>query len=150
PCTLDNEDSDGDGDPRCDLTGRQIHRAPMWVITLIPSVHFPLTDLPLLGAALGAPLAGIDWVGSVAVEYRDTHRVDPTLDPRSRQSSFFRLDGSIGFASAAQGWSMRATMRNLTDELITDTAREVALLPAHFTRSAADPRHVFGEFRWSF
>jgi outer membrane receptor protein involved in Fe transport len=150
PCVLDNEDSDGDGDPRCDLTGRQIHRAPRWVATLIPSVHFPVTGIPLLGTALAAPLAGVDWVGSVALEYQDTHRVDPTLDARTRQSSFFRLDGSIGFENAAQGWSMRATMRNLTDELITDTAREVALLPGHFTRSAADPRHVVGEFRWSF
>jgi outer membrane receptor protein involved in Fe transport len=150
PCTLDNEDSDGDGDPRCDLTGRRLHRAPLWVLTLIPSVHFPLAQVPLLGTALAAPLAGVDGIGSLAVEYQDNHRVDPTLDPRSRQSAFFKLDGSIGFENAAQGWSMRATVRNLTDELVTDTAREVALLPAHFTRSAEDPRHVVGEFRWSF
>jgi hypothetical protein len=73
-----------------------------------------------------------------------------TLDPHTRQPSFFRFDGHVGLENVAQGWSVKVTMMNMADRLITDTAREVTLAAGHFVRSAVDPRHVFGEFRWNF
>ena len=149
PCTGDREDIDGDGDPRCDLSGRSIHQAPQWVVTLIPSLRFPLGRLPVLGTL---PLvgAGLDLVGSLTVEYRDTQLLDATLDPRTRQGSFFRFDANVGFGNARQGWSLRVTAQNLTDEIVADNSRQVSLLPGHYVRGPEPPRHVFGELRWSF
>ena len=148
PCTGDSQNTDGDADARCDLSGGPIPRAPRWVMTLTPAVRLPLAGLPALGTVL-APL-GLDLIGALTVEYQDAHFLDLTLDRRTRQPSFFRVDGNLGFENVSQGWSLRVTMVNMTDHLITDTAREVTLAAGHFVRSAVDPRHVFGEFRWNF
>ncbi len=144
PCALDRQNTDGDGDPRCDLSGRPIPRAPRWVTTLTPAVRLPLGQVPFLGTD------GIDLIGAATLEYQDAHFLDLTLDRRTRQPSFFRFDANVGFENAAQGWSLRVTMMNLGDELTSDTSREVTQAPGHYVFSAADPRHVFGEFRLDF
>ncbi|MGH7822958.1 MAG: TonB-dependent receptor [Candidatus Binatia bacterium] len=144
PCTLDRPNTDGDDETRCDLSGGPLPRAPRWVTTLTPSVRIPLARLPLV------PTRGIDFVGALTMEYQDAHFLDLTLDRRTRQPSFFRFDGNVGIDDPARGWSLRVTMMNLTDELVTDTAREVTLARGHFVWSAIDPRHVFGEFRWGW
>ncbi|MGH7898572.1 MAG: TonB-dependent receptor, partial [Candidatus Binatia bacterium] len=96
PCTGDRPDTDGDGDERCDLSGGSIHQVPKWVITVTPSVRFPLGDVPVLPR-------GIDLIGSVSAQYHDNMIVDPTQDPRLRAPSFFLVDGAIGFENAGQG-----------------------------------------------
>ncbi|MGH7896754.1 MAG: TonB-dependent receptor domain-containing protein, partial [Candidatus Binatia bacterium] len=149
PCTGDRPDTDGDGDERCDLSGGSIHQVPKWVISVTPSVRLPLGDFPLVRTT-APPFAAIDLIGSLSAQYHDTMIVDPTLDPRLRAPSFFSVDGGIGFENAGQGWSIRASVKNMTDVLTTEKGIQAPLLAGHFTRVAGVPRHVFGEFRWKF
>jgi outer membrane receptor protein involved in Fe transport len=149
PCTGDRPDTDGDGDERCDLSGKSIHQAPRWVISLTPGVRFPLGGMPLLDA-VRLPVRGIDLIGSLTVQYQDSMIVDPTLDPRLRAPSFFNVDGALGFGSLEQGWSLRVLVKNVTDVLTTEKGIQAPLLSGHFTRVAGPPRHVFGELRWGF
>src|SRR6185436_14222912 len=102
-CSQDRPDTDGDGDPRCDLSGRSVDNAPHWTISVTPSLRLPL-------------LWGIDLTGAVTAQYVDTQYLWVTVGPRTREESHFLVNGTLGLASSTQGWSLGVTGENLTDE----------------------------------
>jgi iron complex outermembrane receptor protein len=148
-CFSDKPNTDGDADPRCDLTGRSLPQAPKWNIGMTPSVRVPLTSIPgLRGPA--SFLRAIDLTSALTVRYVDTRFLSDTLDPRTRQPSFFLLDGSIGFGNASQGWSLQFRVENLTDKTTADFSRESGLPSGIAFTTLAPPRLMFGQFRWEF
>jgi outer membrane receptor protein involved in Fe transport len=148
-CTSDRPNTDGDGDPRCDLSGKPLYRTPKWTVTSGPSMRFPLASI-LGSERLPRFIAEVALVSALTVEYEDTQFVDRTDDPRTRQPSFFKLNGSVGFEDARRGWSLRFHAENITDEATVTQAREVTLGPGKFVQVLEAPRLVFGSFRWSF
>ena len=149
-CTQDRPNTDGDEDDRCDQTGQPFFRSPKWTTALTGAVHVPFSSL--LGPARPGllPWDGIELIGSLTGEYRDVHFVSDTFDPRTRQPSFFRFDGSLGFGDPAEGWSLRVVAENLTNQDVKTIIREIPLGDANFTQRLEAPRLVFGSFRWAF
>ncbi len=149
-CEEDRTDTDRDGDARCDLTGGPLERAPKWVFTLVPRVDYPLARLPGLGALTALPLTEMDLTASLTVEYQDTQFLRETLDPRTRQGSFFRLDAMVGLADLERGWSLGFTVENLTDVATASLVEDVAVSNGTFGHFVEPPRLFFGAFRWKF
>ena len=148
-CNSDFTDTDGDGDPRCDLSDQPLYRTPKWTVALLPSVRYPLdsvldaTRFPLFAQAL-------DVVGGITAEYEDVQFTDRTNNSRSRQEPFWRFAASIGLENREQGWSIRVHGENLTDEDTVTQTREVTLGPGNLVHMLEPPRSVFGSFRWAF
>ncbi|MGH7802983.1 MAG: TonB-dependent receptor [Candidatus Binatia bacterium] len=147
-CITGREDTDGDGDVRCDLTGGPLVQAPKWGITVIPSVRVPLASLP--GVSSAALPSGIDLTSDFTAQYTDTRFLNDTLDPRTRQPSYFLFDASIGLVDSSRGWSLQLRVENLTDERTASIANEVALATGVISKSIDPPRVVMGKFRWEF
>jgi hypothetical protein len=122
----------------------------MWATTFTPSVRFPLDSIPGGSRIPLLAAAGVDFVSALTVAWEDNQYVDRTDDPRLRQPSFFRLNGSIGVQSERQGWSVKLACENMTDVATITQAREVTLGPGNFVQLLEPPRLVFGSVRWSF
>jgi outer membrane receptor protein involved in Fe transport len=120
-------------------------------MTMTPQIIYPLSLLP--GLQRRAPvLDGIELRGGLSVEYVDTHFLRESLDPRTRQGSFFRLNANIGLASPGSGWALSFTVDNLTDESVSTfvTIPVVNTVRDTFFQFPDPPRLVFGSLRWSF
>jgi iron complex outermembrane receptor protein len=148
-CVTDRVNTDGDDDPRCDLTGGPLEQAPKWDISVTPSVRVPLTSILGL-AAIAPPLGNVDLTSGLTIQYVDTRFLSDTLDPRTRQPSFFLFDANIGFGNRSQGWSLQVTCENLTDKATHNFAVESPSTGGMISKAPAPPRLVFGRFRWEF
>jgi len=149
-CEEDRVNTDGDGDDRCDLTGGPLPRAPKWNGSVTTSVRYPLASIPGVRIGTAIPWSALSLMGGVTVEYQDTLFLRETLDPRTRQGSFFRLDGNLGFGNLDQGWELRVTVENLTNEAVANNAEDIALASGAFSQWVDPPRLVFAGFRWAF
>ena len=138
-----------DGEQRCDLTGAPLVQAPHWEASLTPSVHAPLTSIRGLGALLPSFLSKVEVTQALSVQYSDNKYLNDTDDPRQRQSSYFFLDGSLGLANAAQGWSLRFRVDNITSAAIAATSYEAYPMPGVY-RAVLPPRLMYGSVRWEF
>ena len=138
-CSEDRNNTDGDGDPRCDHTGQPLVRAPKWTSALTE-----ITTLPLMGA--------FGLTHSFTVEYQDTQFVDfeTSFDDRKRQPSFFRFRTSIGFGNVDQGWSLQLVVENLSDVATRSGAGDVQVLRGHIWQFPDPGRLFYGQLRWSF
>ena len=143
-CEKGNEDQDGDGDPRCDITGDPLDRAPKWNITGTGTVDYPLTFIET------ALLKGISLTGGLTIQYQDTQFLRNSMDPRTRQESFFRLDGGIGFANRDQGWSAAFVVENMTDEVTSSLVQPIFQTTGGFVQHLEPPRLMFAKLRWAF
>ena len=137
-CTTDRQDTDGDGDSRCDLSGQPPPRTPKWTATITPSVRWPLGWY------------GIDATATLAVLYQDVQFADFTNDPRTRRPSFFRLNGGIGLQDVERGWSIALRVENMTDVSTPIQVREITAGQRNFAQLLESPRMIFGAFRWTF
>ncbi|MFP5304867.1 MAG: TonB-dependent receptor, partial [Gammaproteobacteria bacterium] len=134
-CPADVEDSDGDGDPRCDASGKPFAFAPKWNgtfgVNLIPPLELYGTTLNL----------------GFTAEYQSEQYLDIDLDERKVQDPFWRLRASLGI-SGLSGWSLKLILENLTDE--ATYVRQGDVLPGLFIGGLEPPRMIFGQFRWTF
>jgi outer membrane receptor protein involved in Fe transport len=147
-CSSDKPDSDGNGDGGCDLSGRQLEKAPRWSATVVPGVHVPLRDLPGTGE-WAEPLRALAIVGSLTAEYQDVHKLSFELARQTRQDSFFRFAATLGFANDAHGWSAGVTAENFTSAEVSTFNAEI-YGPGNYRQYPIEPRLVFGWLRWSF
>ena len=145
-CPQDSPNTDGDGQPLCDLADQPLARTPKWTTVLTPSVRWPLGRF----AALPSFAEKLDLLGSLTVLWRDVQFLDENDDPRTRQKSHFRLNGTLGFGNTEQGWSAGVTVENLTDEETSARIRELTFGPGKFAQTLEPPRLVFGWARYTF
>lgn len=148
-CEEGFEDTDGDGNPRCDLSGRSLSRAPKWTSTVTGNVTVPLASIAG-DRILAFSSTGIDLISGLTVEYQDTQYLRRTLDPRTRSPSFFKLNANIGFMHPGQGWSLGLTAQNLLDQFSANRVEGVTSGTGVFSQFVDPPRVLFGTFRWSF
>jgi iron complex outermembrane receptor protein len=135
-CPADREDTDGDGDLRCDATGKPFAFAPKYNATLTPQLTFPVfggdTQLSF----------------GVTAEYQSEQFLDIDLDERKMQEAFFRYRANIGISNPGRGWSFRIIGENLTDE--ATSIRQGDVVPGLFVNIQEPARQIFGQFRYSF
>ncbi len=152
-CAQDRPNTDGDSDPRCDLTGNSLARAPKWVGALTPIVTFPAKAIPGLRSVVPDSWSGLALGGAFTVEYvgaQDTEGLGGLGDPRSRQSSFFRYRANAGLGNPDHRWSVRVAVENLTDVSTQNGTGEVQTAPGHKWQLTEPPRVVYGQVRWEF
>jgi len=149
-CMQDRQNTDGDSDSRCDLKGRPLEQAPHWDASVTPSIRLPLASIRGFGAILPSFLRDVDLMQALSVQWTDNRYLNDTDDPRTRQPSYFFLDGSVGFASTSQGWSLFFRVDNLTDVRVANTAYEAYPMGGGVFRAPLPPRLMYGGFRWQF
>jgi len=149
-CSFDRPDTDGNGDGRCDVTGRPLFRTPRWKTTTVGNVRYPIASLVKRAGATASFLDGIDVLGGLTLEYQDVQYLERTYDPRVRQGPFVRLGANFGFADDRRGWSARVVAENLNDVDTAVLVRDVPLGGGNFARIPEPQRLVFGTVRWGF
>ena len=142
-CETDRVNTDGDGDPRCDLSGQPLPFTPKWNGTLTSSFRYPLewTGLSL------AP--GVEWFTNLTAHYEDVSFISRANDPRTREPSFVTLDLQFGLTHPEQGWTFLVSGENLTDEQ-TRYLRSILEAPGDFRDYVNPGRLWFAGFRWAF
>ncbi len=134
-CPAGVEDSDGDGDARCDASGKPFAFAPRvngtLGVNLIPVADFFGTMIE---------------IGAVA-EYQTWAYLDIDLDDRKVQDEFWRYRLSIGIRGL-NGWSFKLIGENLTNE--ATYIRQGDVSPDVIVGALEPPRMIFGQFRWTF
>jgi iron complex outermembrane recepter protein len=149
-CPQDMTNTDGDSDPRCDLSGRPFPFTPKWTNTLTTDVLFPVAGVPGLKSALPSALRRLALTSGLAWEFHGQQYLLDDLDPRKRQGWFFRLRGSVGIGDLSRGWSLRFTVENLTDERTAVLVNEITTGPGHFVQYPDPPRLFVGQLRYQF
>jgi outer membrane receptor protein involved in Fe transport len=150
-CAQDMPNTDGDSDPRCDLSGHSLARAPHWVISMMPVVTLPVTSIPGLRNWISTSWSGLGFSSSFTVEYQDsqdTEGLGGLGDPRARQEPFFRYRASLGIGNPDQGWSVRLAVENLTNVATQNGTGEIQTAPGHIWQQPEPPRVVYGQLRW--
>ncbi|MGH8530540.1 MAG: TonB-dependent receptor domain-containing protein [Nevskiales bacterium] len=150
-CPQDRENSDGDSEPRCDLSGKPLPRAPKRSGTLTSAVTLPFSAIPFLGSRLPSFLDNIGFAASLTAEYQDEQFLNDDLDERKRQDEYYRYRASFGVGDVDQTWSLRVTGENLTNEPIAIAIAEIpAVAPGHFYQIPDSGRVVFVQFRYNY
>ena len=152
-CQSDRRDSDGDGDPACDLSGQRIDRTPEWTATLVPSLTVPVTSVlpPAVLSQWGGWASDLDLLGSAVVQYEDAHETALSLDHRSHQDSYFWVDATLGIGNVRGGsWSVGVTGQNLTDADVATYTADTPTGGGNLWHAVKPPRAFFGWLRYSF
>lgn len=137
PCAPDRPNIDGDSDSRCDLSGQPLPQAPKWTVSMTPRATAPITE-------------NLELFGSFTAQWTGSQYLDETLDPRSRQPSFYWFDASIGIGNPAQGWTLTLAGQNLSNESVATIVEGVGLTNDTFVQSVRPPRQFFAGFRYEF
>lgn len=124
---------------RCDHTGWSFANAPKVSGTLSLDSRFPM-------AGLWAGFGDLMFLLGGTLEYTSSQYTTAD-DPCCIQEAYFRYRAQTGVTSPSQGWSMRVTGVNLTNEYIIPNIGDDPALPAV---SPAPPRSVFAQFSWNY
>ena len=140
-CPQGEVDTDGDGDPRCDVSGKPFPFAPQWNNTLTLSARVPVADL--FDFALG----GLDLRAGTTVEHVSSQFLNIDLNPASAQPGFLRYRANVGFGNEAQGWSFSVTGENLTDEITSLRQDDISWVVGSYP----EPRRtIYSQFQFTF
>lgn len=146
PCAPGRPNTDGDDDPRCDLTGARLPQAPEWSGAISLNLRLPFSRLPLLQRA---PVGDLELLVGADIEYQTESTTGLPGDDRFTQGEFARIGANLGIASPGQGWTLRVTGKNITDEAVN---RRVAPIPTttNLVQDLEPPRTVYVQFRWNY
>jgi len=122
----------------CDLTGERLPYAPKWQGSLSVNFERQLFDWPIMISANGSAL----YQG--AVGYQEDQ------DPNDRQSSYWRFDLGGGLRDPDDLWSLTASVRNLTDQVVRMFAADVPVLAGAHLAFVEPPRTYQLEARINF
>lgn len=139
PCPADRRNFDGDDDERCDLSGADLPNSPLWSASLNLGAKIPLADFGLEG-----PLAAVDLLAGLAVEYQTQSTTGLPGDSRFTQEEYARWDAHLGVAT--ERWTLRLSGKNLGNEIVN---RGIGYIPStdDLVQSVEAPRTMYAQFR---
>ena len=138
-CAAGNENTDGDDDERCDITGEPLDFASKLTATLNPKVDFTL------------PWGNLAFTAGLVAAYQSSYFADNAVrDERVKQEGVTRWNANIGLSSASGDWQFRIVGENLTDEIVASYKSDVPLTTDTFYQTLEPGRLVHGEFIWRF
>jgi outer membrane receptor protein involved in Fe transport len=144
PVGPSKKDSDGDGNPRCDQSGKPFPFAPELGATVSLRLNLPIGNLPLLGTAFD----GLNLIAGTVVEYETEQYLDIDLEEQKLQKAFTRYKADVGVTSIAGRWTLRVVGENLTDTVTWvrygDVFEDVVV------GSQNQPRLLYLQFRQDF
>ncbi len=98
----------------CDATGKRKEYTPEWSGVVSADYHRPLGNALEFGSRL-------DFI------YSDSYTFNPTLDPRSKQDSYTKINLRLSIGSADGQWELAFLGKNLTDEDVVTYGGEAPL-----------------------
>ena len=122
----------------CDLSGERLPYAPKWQGTIAVSYEKQLFNWPIMLSVNGSAI----YQGSVV--YQEDQ------DVNDRQSSYWRFDLGGGFRDIDDVWSVTASVRNLSDQVVRMFAADVPVLAGAHVAFVEPPRTFLVEGRVNF
>ncbi|WP_372862439.1 TonB-dependent receptor [Spongiibacter sp.] len=135
-CFPDNQNTDGDDDPRCDATGKPFPLTPEYTGTMLG-----MATIPLSASGLVMQVGG-------GFDYQSEQYTSTSLDERYKQDSVTRWRASLGIGNIFQGWSLRLQGENLTNERVT--VRQGQILKGSAVEGIDAPRTLYATFHYDF
>lgn len=87
----------------CDATGKRKEYTPEWTGSIIADYVMPLGD-------------SLELRTTLDLNYSDSYTFNPTLDPRSEQGSFTKVNLRVAVGAPSGQWELAFIGQNLTDE----------------------------------
>ncbi len=87
----------------CDATGKRKEYTPEWTGSIIADYVMPLGD-------------SLELRTTLDLNYSDSYTFNPTLDPRSEQDSFTKVNLRVAVGAPSGQWELAFVGQNLTDE----------------------------------
>jgi outer membrane receptor protein involved in Fe transport len=112
-CAFGQPSDAGDG-LNCDYAGKTNEFVAPWVITVGTSYRRPIFSNLVFHSGFDA-------------YYSDAYYVAPTLDPRQRQESYYKVNSRIGIGHQDGKWDVSLISKNLFDEDVLPYGNETPL-----------------------
>ena len=122
----------------CDLSGKRLPYAPKWQGSLAVSYETPLFNWPLMAGVSGAAL----YQGHVFFQ--------EDQDPNDAQPRYWRFDAGVSLRDVDEAWSINASVRNITDQVVRMFAADVPVLAGAHVSFVEPPRTYLLEVRANF
>ncbi len=136
-CFLDNPNTDGDEDERCDASGKAFAFTPRWEGSLL---GLWTSSLPAIGGKHPRLELGL------GADYQSRLIPNLSLDERYAQDAVWRWRASLGLIHWR--WSLRIHGENLSDEAVVMYQDQA--LKGYVFEILEAPRRVFAELRYQF
>ncbi len=98
----------------CDASGQTREFTPRWQGNLSSDYRLPLTR-------------GLSLNSTVDIIFSDSYLTAPTLDPRTKQSAYTKLNARIALSGPDRSWELALIGNNLTDEAIVSYSNGLPL-----------------------
>ncbi|MFQ3199301.1 MAG: iron complex outermembrane receptor protein [Zhongshania sp.] len=124
--------------PTCDLSGRGLHRAPLWNGSMRADYVFDFFGL------------GFDMFAGVDATFKDHELFDSDLDPLDSQKAYWLYSARIGAKSKDDIWRFEVHGKNLGDELVKLWSGDAILASGGHYASTNDPQYFFATFSYRY
>ncbi len=116
----------------CNLSGKQLHRAPLWNGNFGMDFRLPLQPF------------GLPWelhIGASA-NYRDDEFFDADRDPIDSQKAYWLYNAKLGLSDSRNRWQLSLHGINLSNELVKTFSGDVSLQPGAHIAATNHQRQV--------
>ena len=124
--------------PECDLSGKELHRAPRLSGSFSFSYESQILDWPL------------KFVLGGDANFKGGEYMDPDLDPDDYQEEYWIYNGRIGLKSLSESWGLEVHVKNISDELVKTFSGDLPLQPGAHYALTNPPRTVHAALRLNF
>ncbi|MGJ8686202.1 MAG: TonB-dependent receptor [Spongiibacteraceae bacterium] len=122
----------------CDLSGRGLHRAPLWNGSIRADYVFDFFGL------------GFDMFAGVDASFKDEELFDSDLDPLDSQEAYWLYSARVGAKSKEDTWRLEIHGKNLGDELVKLWSGDAILASGGHFASTNNPRYFFATFSYRY
>ena len=122
----------------CDLSGRDLHRAPKWN----GSIRLDYVFEPFNW--------GVDFFAGVDATFKDDELFDSDLDPLDSQEAHWLYNARVGIKSQQDTWRVEVHGKNLSDELIKLWSGDAFLASGGHVASTNNPRYFFATVSYRY
>lgn len=122
----------------CDLSGRQLHRAPRWTGNINVIYDYPL------------PSTGVTVFAGANAVYKDAEFFDADLDPVDSEDAYWLYDAFLGIRGNRDRWQIKVAGKNLSNELIKTYSGDVSLQPGAHIAATNHPRYFYVDVQARF
>ncbi|HUS23549.1 MAG TPA: TonB-dependent receptor [Candidatus Binatia bacterium] len=142
PVGNSHKDTDGDGNPACDQSGKPFPFAPKIGGALGLRLNWPLDGL------LGAGFGGLALAAGTVAEYESSQYLDIDLEDKKLQKAYTRFRADLGITSLPHRWTVRLVGENLTNTVTWVREGDVFENVVHGSQN--QPRLFYVQLRQEF
>jgi outer membrane receptor protein involved in Fe transport len=122
----------------CDLSGRDLHRAPKWNGSIRLDYAFEPFNW------------GVDLFAGVDATFKADELFDSDLDPLDSQEAHWLYNARIGIKSQQDTWRVEVHGKNLSDELIKLWSGDAILASGGHLAGTNNPRYFFATVSYRY